>query len=80
VEFVAESQPRIVLMTCGRVVDDGASKEIMTRLETLSSCSVAPPEITRLFCMLSDHGLPRDVLDVNEAFDILMRNLGEATT
>jgi len=80
VEFVAESQPRIVLMADGRVVDDGSSKEIMTRLETLSRCSVAPPEITRLFFKLSDHGLPRDVLDVNEAFDILIRTIGEAKT
>jgi len=80
VEFVADSQPRIVLMAGGRVVEDGTSKEIMTHLKALSSCSVAPPEITRLFCMLSDHGLPRDVLDVNEAFDILIRNIGGATT
>jgi len=80
VEFVAESQPRIVLMAGGRVVDDGASKEIMTRLETLISCSVAPPEITRLFHMLSDHGFPRDVLNVDEAFDILIRKMEEAIT
>jgi energy-coupling factor transport system ATP-binding protein len=79
VEFVAESQPRIVLMAGGRVVDDGSSKEIMTRPETLRSCSVAQPEITRLFSMLSDHGLPKDVLDVDEAFDILMRNMGGTT-
>jgi energy-coupling factor transporter ATPase len=76
VEFVAESHPRIVLMAGGRIVDDGASKKIMTCPETLSSCSVAQPEITRLFGKLSSHGLPRDVLDVDEAFDILIRNTG----
>jgi energy-coupling factor transport system ATP-binding protein len=76
VEFVAESQPRIVLMAGGRVVDDGASKKVMTSPDTLRSCSVAQPEITRLFSMLSDHGLPKDVLDVDEAFDILIRNMG----
>lgn len=80
VEFVAESKPRIVLMAGGRVVDEGPSKEIMTRLESLSSCSVSPPEITRLFNRLSDHGLPRDVLDVDEAFDILIRNAGGSAT
>jgi len=80
VEFVAESQPRIVLMAGARVVDDGASKEIMTRLETLNSCSVAPPEITRLFHRLSEHGFPEDVLDVDEAFDILIRNMEGTTT
>jgi len=77
VEFVAESQPRIVLMARGQVMGEGSAKEIMTCPEKLSECSVAQPEITRLFGMLSAHGLPRDVLDVNEAYDILVRHLKE---
>ena len=77
VEFVAESQPRIVLMARGMVLGEGSAKEIMTCPEKLSQCSVAQPEITRLFRMLSAHGLPRDVLDVNEAYDILVRHLKE---
>jgi len=68
-----------VLMAGGRVVDDGSSKKIMTSPETLRSCSVAQPEITQLFSKLSKHGLPKDVLDVDEAFDILMRNMGGTT-
>jgi energy-coupling factor transport system ATP-binding protein len=77
VEFVAESQPRIVLMAHGDVMGEGSAKEIMTCPEKLSECSVAQPEITRLFGMLSAHGLPRDVLDINEAYDILVRHLRE---
>ena len=77
VEFVAESQPRIVLMARGEVMGEGSAKEIMTCQEKLSQCSVAQPEITRLFGMLSTYGLPRDVLDVNEAYDILVRQLKE---
>ncbi len=79
VEFVAESQPRIVLMAGGRIVDDGTAKKIMTCPKTLSRCSVAQPEITRLFGKLSDYGLPKDVLDVDEAFDILIRDFGGKT-
>ena len=78
VEFVAESQPRIVLMAQGRVIGEGTAKEIMTCPEKLSQCSVAQPEITRLFSRLSSHGLPADVLDVDEAYDILTRYLKEA--
>ncbi|MFH0849355.1 MAG: ATP-binding cassette domain-containing protein, partial [Candidatus Bathyarchaeota archaeon] len=78
VEFVAESQPRIVLMAQGRVIGEGPAKEIMTCPEKLSQCSVAQPEITRLFNRLSSHGLPYDVLDVDEAYDILVRYLKEA--
>jgi energy-coupling factor transport system ATP-binding protein len=78
VEFVAESQPRIVLMAGGRVIGEGPAKEIMTCPEKLADCSVAQPEITRLFSMLSRHGLPVDVLDVDEAYDILAHSLREA--
>jgi energy-coupling factor transport system ATP-binding protein len=78
VEFVAESQPRIVLMAKGRVVAEGPAKEIMINMDKLSECSVAQPEITRLFSMLSANGFPVDVLDVDEAYDILVRNLKDA--
>jgi hypothetical protein len=50
----------------------------MTCPEKLAECSVAQPEITRLFSMLSRHGLPADVLDVDEAYDILAHSLREA--
>jgi energy-coupling factor transport system ATP-binding protein len=75
VEFVAETKPRIVLMADGRVIADGSSKEIMTDSDALSKASVSPPEITKAFGALSHRGLPSDVLDVDEAFDVLSRLL-----
>ncbi len=80
VEFVAESQPRIVLMAGGRVLDEGPTKEVMTRVESLERCSVAQPEITKLFALLSNHGLPKDVVDVGEGCDILRGVLGGGRT
>ena len=75
VEFVAESQPDIVLMARGHIMGEGPAKQIFTGKELLKECSVAQPEITRLFDRLSEHGLPKDVLDVDEAFDILINLL-----
>jgi cobalt transport protein ATP-binding subunit len=75
VEFVAETKPRIVLMADGRVIADGSSKEIMTDSKTLRKASVSPPEITKAFTALSYRGIPRDVLDVDEAVDVLSRLL-----
>jgi energy-coupling factor transport system ATP-binding protein len=75
VEFVAESQPRIVLMAKGKIVADGSAKKIMSDSKALAECSVAPPEITRLFSMLSKHGFPEDVLDVDEACDQITRKV-----
>ena len=78
VEFVAESQPHIVLMADGNVVTEGSTKQIMTTTEALARCSVAQPEITRLFTRLADYGLPNDVVDVDEAYDLLNRKIREA--
>ena len=73
VEFVADCKPRVVLMAGGRIVADGPIKEIMTDDEALKLASVSPPEITKVFSRLSSYGLPRDVLDVDEAAELLVR-------
>lgn len=77
VEFVAESQPHIVLMAQGNVVAEGSTKEIMNRTDLLTQCSVAQPEITRLCALLEKHGIPKDVVDVDEAYQLLSRRLRE---
>jgi energy-coupling factor transport system ATP-binding protein len=79
VEFVAESQPRIILMAGGKVISEGSTKKIMTNTKALDICSVAKPEITNLFSKLCEHGLPEDVVDVDEAYDILNRKFVEAS-
>jgi len=78
VEFVAESQPNIVLMAGGKVVAEGSTKFIMTQTELLAQCSVAQPEITRLFNELASYGLPKDVVGVDEAYQLLKRKIEEA--
>ena len=55
----------------------GSTKEIMNRTDVLSMCSVAQPEVTRLCVMLEKHGVPKDVVDVDEAYQLLSRRLRE---
>lgn len=78
VEFVAESQPNIVLMAGGKIVAEGSTKSIMNQTELLAQCSVAQPEITRLFNDLASYGLPKDVVGVDEAYQLLKRKIEEA--
>jgi len=80
VEFVAESQPRIVLMAQGKIVADGSAKKIMTDVKKLKECSVAPPEVTKLFSKLSNYGFPEDVLGVDEALDLITRRMKRDAT
>jgi len=77
VEFVADCQPRIVLMADGKIIADGPTAQIMTDMDVLKQASVLPPEITKVFSKLSRYGFPADVIDVDEAAEILHRGLRE---
>jgi energy-coupling factor transport system ATP-binding protein len=73
VEFVAECNPRVVLMKEGRIVADGEGKGILTNPEVLAQSSVVLPQITQIFMKLTPLGLSKDVIDLYEAKEILLK-------
>ncbi|MEM1565803.1 MAG: ATP-binding cassette domain-containing protein [Candidatus Bathyarchaeia archaeon] len=73
VEFVAECNPRVVLMRGGKIVADGEARKVLTDPEVLEQASLVPPQITQIFLNLSDLGFPREVIDVYEAREILLK-------
>jgi energy-coupling factor transport system ATP-binding protein len=75
VEFVAECNPRVILMSQGKILVDGKTKEILTDPKMLAQASIVPPQITKIFLKLADLGLPTDVIDVHEATKILLNRL-----
>jgi len=75
VEFVAECKPRVALMAEGRITADGPAEEILTDPELLRRASVNPPEIAKVFIQLSEFSLPRDVINVDDAYDLLVDRL-----
>ncbi|MEM3696809.1 MAG: ATP-binding cassette domain-containing protein [Candidatus Bathyarchaeia archaeon] len=79
VEFVAECNPRVVLMREGKIVADGEAKEILTNEEVLTQASIVPPQIAQIFIQMPNLELPRNVIDVYEAREILLKML-EATS
>jgi hypothetical protein len=52
----------------------------MTDEKTLETCSVAPPEVTKLFSRLNRFGFPNDVLDVDEAVDLITKKIKRTQT
>ncbi len=76
IEFVAECQPRIVLMAQGKIVGEGEARKILTDPELVKEASVVLPEIAQIFLRLEEQGFPRDVLDVYEAGKILLERFG----
>jgi energy-coupling factor transport system ATP-binding protein len=73
VEFVAECNPRVVLMKEGKIVADGEGKQILTDPALLELSSIVLPQIAQVFTKLSDLGLPKDIIDLYEAKAILIK-------
>lgn len=79
VEFVAECNPRVILMREGKIVADGEAREILTTPEVLNQAFIVPPQIAQIFFQLSDLGFPRDIIDIYEAREILLKAIRRKT-
>mgnify|MGYP001545722947 CR=1 FL=1 len=75
VEFVAECNPRVILMSEGKILTEGIAEEVLTNPSLAAQASIVPPQITQIFLKLSDLGLPTDVIDVHEATKILIEHM-----
>jgi len=79
VEFVAEYNPRVLLMHKGRIIADDEARRVLTDPRVLTQASITPPQITQIFAQLSDLGLPLNVIDVYEAREHLISFMGKKT-
>jgi len=73
VEFVAECNPRVILMKEGKIVADGEGKEILTNTAALAESSIVLPQIAQIFTQLEHLGFPKDVIDIYEAKALLLK-------
>jgi energy-coupling factor transport system ATP-binding protein len=73
VEFVAECNPRVLLMRGGRIVADGEARKVLTNPEILEQASIVPPQVSQIFIQLSNQGFPTDVIDLYKARELLLK-------
>ncbi len=73
VEFVAESNPRVILMKEGKIVADGMGKEILTDPAMLELSSIVLPQIAQFFMKLAPLGFPKNIIDIYEAKEIILK-------
>ncbi len=78
VEFVAECNPKVVLMSKGRILAQGAADEILSDDDLINKASLVKPQMAKLFSQLGEFGFPRDVVDVHRAKMLLEQKLMEA--
>lgn len=72
VEFVADCNPKIIVMSHSRIITTGSAREVLTNFDILSKASVIPPQITQLFTQLSDLDLPQNIIDLYEAKQLII--------
>jgi energy-coupling factor transport system ATP-binding protein len=77
VEFVAECNPRVILMREGKILAEGVAEEVLTNQKLVAQASIVSPQITQIFLELADLGLPTNVIGVYEAAKVLLDRLGE---
>ncbi len=73
VEFVAESNPRVILMKEGKIVADGIGKDILTDPAMLELSSIVLPQIAQLFIKLAPLDFPKNIIDIYEAKEIILK-------
>lgn len=73
VEFVTENFERVVLMAGGRVIADGPVRKILTDVDLLKQANLLPPQMTQVAYLLSDLGVPKDLIWVSEVRDAILR-------
>jgi energy-coupling factor transport system ATP-binding protein len=77
VEFVAESNPKVILLSQGRIVARGQADSVLSKDELVKKASLVRPQMSRLFSELTKYGLPADVVDVHRARLLLEEKLSE---
>lgn len=77
VEFVAESNPKVILLSKGGIVAQGDADRVLSRDDLVEKASLVKPQMARLFSRLGKYGLPRDVVDVHRARTLLEEKLSQ---
>ncbi len=75
VEFVAECNPRVLLMREGKIVADGEAGTILTNPQILSQASIVPPQIVQILLQIPELDIPRNIIDIYEARTQLLKAL-----
>ena len=71
---------RVIAMDDGKIIADGAPKDVFTKIDLLQSVGLTAPQTTLLLKTLDDDGcaLPLDALSVDDCAQALFRQISQA--
>ena len=75
-KVVAEHARRVIVMANGRMILDSDSRGVFSDLAILGESNLEPPPVVRLAHRLAKHGIPHDVMSVEELVFQLLRSRG----
>jgi energy-coupling factor transport system ATP-binding protein len=75
IEFVAECNPRVVLMSKGKIIADGPAQSILTDQRLVEEASLVIPQMTQLMRSVDQLNGPDDIIDVYAARKFITQTL-----
>ncbi len=75
VEFVAETKPYIYLLSKGEVIGEGKAEDVLTDDKLIKKAGLIKPQIVEVFNYLGFNY--REILDVNDALDFIIKKVSE---
>ena len=69
--IAANYASRVVVLHEGKILLEGTPREVFSRPEILEKSYLHPPQITMLAQSLSEYGIPKDVLSVEEFYNLI---------
>ena len=76
-DIVAKYATRTVVMTGGRVILDGKTRDVFSDTEALKAAFVVPPQCVQLSKKLTANGLMETVMDAGELADLVIASCKE---
>jgi len=73
-DFIAEIEPRIILLSKGKVLADGPARDILSNVSLLETAHLAPSQVGYLSWLLSKYSnFPQNIIKVNEFIETFLK-------
>ncbi len=73
-DFIADIEPRIVLLSKGKILADGSARDILSNLSLLEAAHLTPSQVGYLSWLLSRHGnFPHNIIKVSEFVETFIK-------
>lgn len=73
-DFIAEIEPRIVLLSKGKILADGRARDILSNLSLLETAHLLPNQVSYLSWLFSRYyDFPHDIIKVNEFVETFLK-------